>query len=463
MSLAIVGLAALLASLLVRQGLRADRGARLLLERQSAVIRQSNAFAALASDASLFDPGQTLPSRTLTETLAEVTRARRSSIWEFADGGRILSCKDNFDRETGGHVDGLELHHDELPALFTHLLAGEEIEVTDASRDRRTAELHQVLNAFGTKALLSVPVRRSDQVVGAVWLEDAPDTAPSRDFVRAVANMVALRMGDPSSAPPAHEHRAIAQPHPIHESVPRSLVADLRPAGIDPSTLHAEIYRDMAVMVLRFTDAAAMAVRLSRTPRCISDEIACGLQRIAADNGIPYLKLTGHEIVAAAGFEATDSAAATVIADMALAVRDHCIALFEESERTHEFQIGIDCSLALGGAPGANRESSIYGAMPCVSPGRWRLRRCRERCRPLRRRISGCARIFYFGRAAASTYRMWARREPLSWRRDCDRSAVDRARAGLRRFAVWMGSASARVDRTDCAHACEVCFISRLA
>jgi class 3 adenylate cyclase len=33
-------------------------------------------------------------------------------------------------------------------------------------------------------------------------------------------------------------------------------------------------------------------------------------------------------------------------------VRDRCIALFEESERSHAFQIGIDCSLAIGGAVG---------------------------------------------------------------------------------------------------------------
>jgi hypothetical protein len=202
-----------------------------------------------------------------------------------ADGERILSCKGNFDRETGGHVDGLELHHDELPALFTHLLAGEEIEVTDASRNHRTAELHQVLNAFGTKALLSVPVRRSDQVVGAVWLEDAPDTSGSRDFVRAVTNTVALRIGDRSSAPPAHEHRAIVQPPAVHESVPRSLVADLRPAGIDPSALHAEIYRDMAVMVLRFTDAAAMAVRLSRTPVAFPMKSRAGCKRSRSTTG----------------------------------------------------------------------------------------------------------------------------------------------------------------------------------
>jgi adenylate cyclase len=352
MSLVIVVVATLLASLLVRQGLRADRNARLLLERQSAMTRQNQAFANLASDASSFDPAQGLPSRTLTETLANVTDARRASIWALRDGGRILRCEDSFDRETGGHVDGLELHRDELPELFSHLLAGEEIEVTDAARDRRTMELHHILSAFGTRALLSVPVHRNDQVVGSVWLEDAPGTAGSRDFVLAVANMVALRMEDASITPAAREPDAISKPIAAPEIVARNFAADLRPVEIDPSALHAEIYRGMAVMVLRFTDATAMAVRPSGMPRCISDEIGCALQQIATDNGIPYLKLVGHEIVAAAGFNLADSSAAAVIADMALAVRDRCAALFEESERAHGFQIGIDCSLAMGGAVG---------------------------------------------------------------------------------------------------------------
>jgi adenylate cyclase len=353
MSLVIVAVATLLASLLVRQGLRADRNARLLLERQSAITRQSGAFASLASDASLFDPAQSLSSRTLTETLANVTDARRVSIWVLQNGKRILRCEDSFDRETGGHVDGLELHRDELPEVFSHLLAGEEIEVADAAQDRRTIELHRILSAFGTRALLVVPVRRNDQVVGSVWLEDAPGTAGNRDFVLAVANMVALRMADASIAPVAREPGAISKPITASpEIVARNFAADLRPVEIDPSALHAGIYRGMAVMVLRFTDATAMAMRLSGVPRCMSDEIGCALQQIATDNGIPYLKLAGHEIVAAAGFNPADSGAATVIADTALAVRDRCIALFEESERAHGFQIGIDCSLAMGGAVG---------------------------------------------------------------------------------------------------------------
>ena len=359
MSLAIVAVAASLASLLVRQGLRADRNARALIERQSAITRQSNAFASLASDASLFDPASALPSRTLNETLAEVADARRASIWRLADGGRILRCEDSFDRETMGHSDGLELHHDELPGLFTNLLASEEIEVADAARDRRTAELSRVLSAFGTKALLSVPVRRDDQVVGAIWLEDAPATAGNRDFVRAVANMIAVRVTGFSAAPAMHELGAApSKPAAAPQRAPHNFAADLRPAVIDPSALHAEIYSAVAVMVLRFTDATAMAARLSDVPRCISDEIACGLQQIATDSGVPYLKLAGHDIIAAAGFEPAEQAAATLIADMALAVRDRCIAVFDENDRAHDFQIGVDCSVAIGGAVG--REPRIF-------------------------------------------------------------------------------------------------------
>jgi len=353
MSLAIVLVAAALALLLVRQGLRADRNARQLLERQSAIARQSNAFSSLASDVSLFDPAHGLPSRTLTETLAEVTGARGASIWRLADSGWILRCEDSFDRETAGHLDGLELHHGELPALFASLSAGDEIEVADVARDRRTAGLGRVLTAFGTKSLLSVAVRRGDQVVGAIWVEDAPRTPGNRDFVRAVANMVAVRLAG-SSATPVTRERVVApdKPPATPQPAPHNFAADLRPAVIDLSAIHAETYTAVAVMVLRFTDDKAVAERFSGEPRCVFDEIARGLQLIAANNGVPYLKLAGHEVIAAAGFGPAEQAAATAIADAALAVRDRCIALFDESGRAHEFQIGIDCSIGIGGAVG---------------------------------------------------------------------------------------------------------------
>ena len=106
-----------------------------------------------------------------------------------------------------------------------------------------------------------------------------------------------------------------------------------------------------------------MAVRLSGVPRCISDEIACGLQQIATDSGVPYLKLAGHDIIAAAGFEPAEQAAATLIADMALAIRDRCIAVFDENDRAHDFQIGgrLQCCDRWGSGQRASNLQSMGG------------------------------------------------------------------------------------------------------
>jgi hypothetical protein len=96
--------------------------------------------------------------------------------------------------------------------------------------------------------LLVVPVRRNDRVVGSVWLKDAAGIEGSRDFVRAIANMVALRIADTSIAPVAREPRAIAKPIIAPEDVARNFTADLRPAEIDTSALHASqsVGRDAA-------------------------------------------------------------------------------------------------------------------------------------------------------------------------------------------------------------------------
>ncbi len=355
LSLLIIAIAVLLAVLLVRQGLRADRNARLLREREQALGRQSAAFATLAADASLFDPGRAEPPRQLTETLAEVTGARRASVWRLIDGGRRFHCDDSFERTTNGHVDGLELHRDELPQFFAEFAKGEEIEVADAARDRRTAELHRVMmQPLGSRSLLAVPARSGNAVVGAVWLEDVRQMTLARDFVRAVANMVAPRMTQaPELAARREAVAAVAA-----DSQPRGGVhnyaAELRARAIDPESIKAEFYADVAVMVLRFTDPLAMAARAAVGERCVSDEIVRTLQEVAEKNDIPYLKILGQEAIAAAGFVRQDgAAAAAVLADAAMAIRERCLGLFEDIDHPQEFRIGIDCGSAIGCTLGA--------------------------------------------------------------------------------------------------------------
>jgi class 3 adenylate cyclase len=353
LSLIIVAVAAVLALLLVQQGLRADRSARLLRDRQHAITRQSEAFSVLAAQADLFDPSRGEPPAALTESLADVTDARRASIWRVTNGGRPLYCEDSFDRETRGHVDGLELHRDELPQFFTRLLDGEEVVVADAAQDRRTSELHRVLmNPLGTQGLLAVPVRRQQDVIGAVWLENPSGTAAARDFVRAVAHMLALRMTKtPDPAPTDRQIRAV--PVSVATGGPRSFSADLARVGVDQADIDAHVYDQASVMVLHISDAVTMARRLPTAPRSFTDDIVCALQEIAAAHQVPYLKIVGHDVVAAAGLDAADpEGAAQRIADTALKLRDRCAGLCDACSLPQEFRIGIDCGVAIGSTVG---------------------------------------------------------------------------------------------------------------
>ncbi|MBV8167311.1 MAG: GAF domain-containing protein [Alphaproteobacteria bacterium] len=365
MSLVLVAIAGTLGALLVRQGLRADRTARMLADRQHTLQRHSAAFASLAADAELFDPRQDKPPRSLTETLAQVTSARRASVWRLV-GGRTLHCEDSFDRDSGGHVADMELHHAELPQFFAQLAEGEPFEIADAAADRRTAELHRVVLApLGSRALLSVPIKRGDQVLGAIWLEDAPSRAANRDFLAAVANMVAPRMAEaPDPVAFTARDRTVATAAPAPAT--RSFEAELLRRGIDTSALNADVYPDVAAMALLFTDPEALAARVGSSEHSVSDEIVRALQEIAATYDIPYLKIVGQEVVAAIGFAKTPGSAAAdavaALADAAVAMRERCIALYEDMDRPQDVRIGIDCGMAIGCAVGAEpRVFNLWG------------------------------------------------------------------------------------------------------
>ena len=143
----------------------------------------------------------------------------------------------------------------------------------------------------------------------------------------------------------------------------RSFTAELVGRPIDPEAIEAEVFQDVAVMVLHLTDPVALAMRAGSGPGPLSDRIACALQEIAAAHHIPYLKIVGQEVVGAAGIGATvNGAAAQIIADAAVAVRDRCLALLEDSDRPQEFRIGIDCGPAIGTAVGSEpRVFNLWG------------------------------------------------------------------------------------------------------
>jgi len=357
MSLGIVFIAIALAFLLVRQGLRADRTTRILAERQRAIARQSAAFAKVAADTHLFDPGQSGPPSTITEALIEVTAGRRASIWRLSPDERVMTCEDAYHRDSGGHTSGAELHRDELPQLIAALGRGEDFSVSDAAKDRRTAELYRIaMQSYGTKALLVAPVRRKERTVGAILIEDSPQDplhqGSIRDFIMAMAEILASR------EVPAAPVRVPAAPaaETLEPELPEGFAPGLEDAGIGPIQAAEGVYPHAAVMVLQLTDAAAMALRVNGDGRTMADEILCSAQKFAEGCQIPYLKLVGNELFAAAGLGGQSDGAPARIADVALSIRDRCMDLFEEMDHAPAFRIGIDCGLALGSRLGASPE-----------------------------------------------------------------------------------------------------------
>jgi adenylate cyclase len=378
LSLVVVALALGLAVLLVRQGLRADRADRAVAERSAAVRQQSAAFARLATEAGGFGPDGS-PPKALTETLAEATGARRAGIWRLLAGGQVLRCEDSFEPASGGHVAGVEITRQEVPGLIDALSRGEEIDAPDARTDRRTGRFHGLLMApLGSTRLAMVPVMRRSaagvagqvaagqdaagqdaagwgEPLGVVLLEDARRDPAARDIARACATMIALQAPVQSAAGPA----------PLPSVAPAAGVAEAAAdaLGLDPALARAEggvvcAAPRAAVLVLRLPELAIAGEGGvsgdAESAGSLAHRIACAAQRIAAAHGIPYLKMLGITVVAAAGHTAQglERDAAQRIADAAVALREMCAELFDAGDEPADFSLGLDTGTVLGGAMG---------------------------------------------------------------------------------------------------------------
>ena len=396
LSLITMALAVLLGLLLVRQNRRVERTARLLAVSRESGAREARALSALAAQPGLFDPAREVPA--LTESLAELSAARRASIWRLTGAGRVLRCEDAFDAASGeerqgGHLEGLELARSELPGFFDVLDQGDTIEVADAAADARTASLHRLLmRPFGSHALSMMPVQDAAGVSGVVLLEDAAESRRARNFSQAVSSIVALRIGsreqaeevaggqgaeaDPRSGdPPSRTPSRL--PAAEGEQAFSSLLTPGQPGpdGGDPAGLAASWFPAVAAMIIRFDDAITLArplarplARLSSPPdqsgvTAIANEIATAMQGIANRYELPYMKLTGHHLVAAAGcIPDPDPGAAVRLADAALAAREACLSLLSRSGFDPVFHIGIDVGTAIGCVLGeAPRLFNLWG------------------------------------------------------------------------------------------------------
>ena len=406
MSISIVALAALMAGLLIFQGLRADRNAKFVLERQDELESQSRAFSELSSKAAMFGAEDTESFRRLTEIVSDAINLRRTSVWNFDDNGQFLRCVDSYDRESNGHTQGTVFARVDFPQFFDLLQNGEDISARDAGLDTRLAEVHRVyLQPLGCESFLAVPIRYHGRTVGALWFEherlSRSWSTEEKSFAQAIANMLALRFSADQRCIPA-----FAQPQEDTETAEASVVPtsgtvpaarDIRPehhpvapdiahqqtspnsaggtarfasfldrlaaGGIDPDQTAADLFTDTTVMVLRFTNPISLAERVAGSESTTTIEHMAGyLEALAASRGVEYLKVMGDEILCAAGIDSGSKDHARLIADMALNIQNRCTGLFASLDTPMDFRIGIDTGAVMGSSVGRKEKTyNIWG------------------------------------------------------------------------------------------------------
>jgi len=400
----VIALAAVMAGLLVFQGLRSDRNAKLLLERQHELESQSRAFAALASKASLLNPADHNSLEEVTEVIAATLGARRVGIWRFSDDGKNLVCDDCYDRESEGHMQGTALKYEYFPQFFDQLQSGENIVVNDAGADNCTAELYRVyLRPLGSDSLLAVPIVHQKQTAGAVWLEHEGTSrrwSPEEiTFTGAIANMVAMRFAaqsgfslptselpvtagedqptvfQPFSTTPGNqvkpvaENRTNGQPNRYRPAadlsgtgkrMPSSAGEWLNTRGGKHGRIGAKVFMDTAVFVLRWTDPIALAEKFGNGEgSLVIDHLACHVEEIAGKIGVEYVSIMSEQIICAVGITESCQNRASRMADFALSVQQACLHVFAELDRRMDFRIGLDCGTVFGGSVGRKHRSLI--------------------------------------------------------------------------------------------------------
>ena len=397
MGLGVLALAAVLAALLIRQGLRADRDALRILERQAQLDAQSDAFGELAAHSTSLDAAQADAMAPVTEAVARASRVRRASIWHLMPGHQELFCVDCFDQETEGHTSGAILHRTEHPGLFGQLDSGEPFRSVDASRDEHLVSLHHsYLSPLGCHALLSVPMIVRGEVAGAIWLEDRTRQSewPKQveSFTHAIANLLAMRAatgkasGEPSVEAPAttqppdavatrdsttlKTQSALAASHALGDIDPglgarraAAFMAKLaRHADVDGGT-GAEVIDCVAIMSLRFTDATALAELLTGDSKDTAiSYLIRELEGAAAEHGLGYLKFLTDQVVAAVDPNEDAAQSAQRLADFALAVQGICERLFVGQHGALAFRIGMDIGPAIGSVIGTQRRAfNLWG------------------------------------------------------------------------------------------------------
>lgn len=372
-SLVIVGLAVILASLLVSQARRTDKVKRRLRFQQQINAQQGQILGELAYHPELLNPSET--AFKLTEALVRLTGARKVSLWRLLGDGATLLCDDSYDDMEKTHSGGFEIAQTEVPEFFAMIASGENTEIDMASADKRTSQFYRLymqhtgtthLSVFSVLGELGAPI-------GAILLEDATLAQRVRHSVEIIAGIVAFRFelaerqmhNMPLSTESAPSIGFEQAEQSIFNNRTSGHLLDVpsvgKPRSILPhiSSSERKIFSSVAIMMVSFLELGRLTTRDTETIVHTVKQLSERIEEITRKEGISYVQIVGNRIFAATGcVPEGDPTALQRMAMASLSTREACVNIMGQIDMEPSFKIGLAWGPAYGDFLG--KEEQIF-------------------------------------------------------------------------------------------------------
>jgi PAS domain S-box-containing protein len=132
---------------------------------------------------------------------AMTLHVERVSLWQFDAARSAIICAGLFKLTEGEFESGARLGRDVAPAYFAAIEKERVIGARDARTDPRTREFKEpYLEPLNIFAMLDVPLRRGNEVIGVLCAEHVGETrawtVDEKNFAVSTANLIAVAIAD---------------------------------------------------------------------------------------------------------------------------------------------------------------------------------------------------------------------------------------------------------------------------
>jgi PAS domain S-box-containing protein len=174
---------------------------RVLRASEERLVSQSNALTELTARHADPNGGFDERLRGILRASASTLKVERIGLWRMAEDCDAIRCVSLHRLTPGIDESGAVLHRHDAPSYFAALESDRVIAAHDAHADSRTAEFVQpYLVPHGIGAMLDVPIRQDDRMIGVLCAEHVGGartwTVDEQNFAVSTANLIAVAMAD---------------------------------------------------------------------------------------------------------------------------------------------------------------------------------------------------------------------------------------------------------------------------